>query len=747
MITRYDLDYEDIVYQLTDEEKRAIAEAIAGGGGGGGGTATQQRRELEAYSETELRQLWRAERITEEQWKAELVARGASQQAAADSVARAKNVGVSTAVKTRGELTASEQAAVDSLRASAPPPPPQMPPFSPYSPSPQSDPQRPYDQNQILTSRYPEFGQQAAGASGTGPAGRTFDEVTGKDYLSAEERTWYLAEAKRRGGGGGGGASTGGGSTASTSRTSSGGGSGGGGGSSTGGGGSMATGTSPTDKAGSAFQVRDAEGNIDTWREFHRADGSSYYRNLNTGGTADLLPRSAQEKKKGTEGVIVRTTGGTKTPGRFGGEGTTGPATADVQYAPDRFTGLDRDVELIQGYEQPGALTFQPSSPTTNPLFKGQFDDDGDGTMDRTTGFGYGAGPSSEMGRVMKALGLPTDEHSILASMNLIDQGFSLPTRSKTKDDSVYKEELASYREKIGKPMSALDLLLLDEQLTADPYKDTVGMAEGGTVMAGMDEGDAIPSVTPQQRFTEKLRYAPNRDRLSTNPLSVLRDNPLEQHEGMGAWIERLLESGVVKDRNLLDDRQHVGSYPDGTQIWIINGQRVTIPPSAATAPVNPYSFSSQPADWWGWQHLAPASNAGAGVATGGGAPRTVGLPAMAPATGGGGGGGFTPSPAPAPARLPFDAYREQGISSVPGLAGGGSMMTQEPILGVGMQTGNPLFVAGEAGPEQIDVTPMAPPPTPFAMLMETLMGRQGKGKKAPPMQPVGAASMGGSYA
>src|SRR3990167_5591134 len=83
-------------------------------------------RPLEPYSGTELRQLWRAGRISEQEWNAELVARGDSAQSANDEIARQKNIGVSTAASTRGQLTASEAAAVSSLKASAPPPPPPL---------------------------------------------------------------------------------------------------------------------------------------------------------------------------------------------------------------------------------------------------------------------------------------------------------------------------------------------------------------------------------------------------------------------------------------------------------------------------------------------------------------------------------------------------------------------------------------------------------------------------------------------
>ena len=37
-------------------------------------------------------------------------------------------------------------------------------------------------------------------------------------------------------------------------------------------------------------------------------------------------------------------------------------------------------------------------------------------------------------------------------------------------------------------------------------------------------------------------------------------------------------------------------------------------------------------------------------------------------------------------------------------------MMTKEPIIGMGMQSQQPQFVVGEAGPERLDVTPMTGP-------------------------------------
>lgn len=49
-------------------------------------------------------------------------------------------------------------------------------------------------------------------------------------------------------------------------------------------------------------------------------------------------------------------------------------------------------------------------------------------------------------------------------------------------------------------------------------------------------------------------------------------------------------------------------------------------------------------------------------------------------------------------------------FGGVPAMAGGGTVMTSEPTLGVGMQTGQPKFMLGEAGPEMMQVTPMSQP-------------------------------------
>lgn len=55
----------------------------------------------------------------------------------------------------------------------------------------------PYVQSTAPASR-PTNLQPARQSMPVGPNGRTFDEITGKDYLSPEERAWYLSQASQR---------------------------------------------------------------------------------------------------------------------------------------------------------------------------------------------------------------------------------------------------------------------------------------------------------------------------------------------------------------------------------------------------------------------------------------------------------------------------------------------------------------------------------------------------------------------
>jgi hypothetical protein len=101
----------------------------------------------------------------------------------------------------------------------------------------------------------------------------------------------------------------------------------------------------------------------------------------------------------------------------------------------------------------------------------------------------------------------------------------------------------------------------------------------------------------------------------------------------------------------------------------------------------------------------------------------------------------------------------------MPAYATGTQMMTNEPIVGMGMQSQQPKFMVGEPqvpggppAPEVLTVTPTQgpnagmppppalPPPSNFQLLMQNLLstrGNQGK-NRVRPLAPVGAASGGG---
>lgn len=176
-----------------------IVKEVTAGGTGGKAPA----RDLQGYSESELRLLWRAERITEDQWKAELVARGASPQGAADQVAVQKNTGVSTAAATKGQLTAGEQSAVDALKSSlaasasatAAPAASGSSTAGAFS-QPNTNPTTLADRMKQAraTGSAPLVPEGSQPGGSVGPAGRTVDQVRGTEYKSDAERAWYLQQ-------------------------------------------------------------------------------------------------------------------------------------------------------------------------------------------------------------------------------------------------------------------------------------------------------------------------------------------------------------------------------------------------------------------------------------------------------------------------------------------------------------------------------------------------------------------------
>lgn len=118
-MSRLDYDRPDITGIVFDELDDIIAQALSGAGGGTK-DKDKPKRALEEFSPTDLRILWRAGLIDPDAWKAELIARGESPQSADTEISNQMTIGVSTAASTRGQLTASELAKVNAIKAKPP---------------------------------------------------------------------------------------------------------------------------------------------------------------------------------------------------------------------------------------------------------------------------------------------------------------------------------------------------------------------------------------------------------------------------------------------------------------------------------------------------------------------------------------------------------------------------------------------------------------------------------------------------
>lgn len=233
-LTEYNQELTGVMFDALDD---MINAALEGDGPGGAG-----QRPLQEYTEAELRQLWRAGRIDEAQWTAELQARGANAQAASDQIARQKTVGISTAAATRGQLTPSEAAAVNAFQNSVIQATPTPVPANAGAQSASAGAGGASDASLVAANpgsarASASADASAGGVSGVtagaptggnvGPGGRTVAQIAGKPYMSEEERAWYLAqpaaeraaaEAAARGGASPGTGGTGGTGTAAATR-------------------------------------------------------------------------------------------------------------------------------------------------------------------------------------------------------------------------------------------------------------------------------------------------------------------------------------------------------------------------------------------------------------------------------------------------------------------------------------------------------------------------------------------------
>ncbi len=160
----------------------------------------------------------------------------------------------------------------------------------------------------------------------------------------------------------------------------------------------------------------------------------------------------------------------------------------------------------------------------------------------------------------------------------------------------------------------------------------------------------------------------------------------------LGTHFEALWQASTPINKNLLENRAIRDLKKQGFHGTLLYDPRLghvnftqdaSYNSGATGGPIPIANGMSQPQinNWLPWGSAAGASSATA--------PSTVG-------------GGVSPDILALLAKL-----------GVPQAAGGGSMMTQEPIVGVGAMSGQPQFVAGEAGPEAINITPTQGPNAP----------------------------------
>jgi hypothetical protein len=93
----------------------SLAEQIANGGKATT-SAAKEKRQLEKYSESQLRYLYRAGQLTQEGWQYELEQRGQSAEQARQEIKDQLTTGYSTAKGKEGQLTAAEQANIDAYK-------------------------------------------------------------------------------------------------------------------------------------------------------------------------------------------------------------------------------------------------------------------------------------------------------------------------------------------------------------------------------------------------------------------------------------------------------------------------------------------------------------------------------------------------------------------------------------------------------------------------------------------------------
>ncbi len=475
----------------------------------------------------------------------------------------------------------------------------------------------------------------------------------------------------------------------------------------------------------------DAGGKIVNPGIIQMPNGQRYNQNADKTWGVSGTPAAGQ----GTN--IIRSTAGAPTPTQPGFN-QPAPETkikeGEQVTAPGIFTGLGRDIGLrtVAGGQAPNELTFRPElSGNGQSSFTGNLDQG-------PTGLPTSAGSTTSTSPVANPVGAlikPGDQgnnidvalgyQGLLANaarnpaLNVVDLP-SIQAREAQgyAPKGAYKSALADMNRNVGGPLSALDLAMLPEieQYTTPPQPRFGNMATGGSVLAGADE------YNPPQPTANVLPPGVQRNDPEGNPIYP-RDETSNIYSRRDPFASGANANGTpfqwgASDLAATGDRNSPPQLSAFKRLSVNELNQLEAAGEAEAARrrrynLGPLTASNTPFPFWGSRSPAP-------VASGEAQPGAPNLGAQG---------------------LPQWVIDLLGGRS---MAGGGSFMTQEPIVGMGAMSGQPQFIAGEAGPEQIDVTPTmpaAPPMTPFAQLVESLLG-SGK-KKGRTMQPKAAGAGG----
>lgn len=708
MLTRYLPEFEDIVFADPPPPSRYLPGAGGGGGSSGGSSAPSvkpNKTPLSDYSPSELRQLWRADRISEDEWQTELQARNMTAQAARDEISRQKNVGLSTAASTRGQPTASEKAAVDALKGSAP------------------------TAEQLLDQRIArgDYGLQGPTPSGApleditgrassgsvGPEGRTVDEIRGKDYLSDAERSWYLAQTKGTPAPAGGTAraSTGGGSTSAAPAAS----------------GTRAT-AAPAGKllqgsisrdeldslkatfSGALASIRNADGTTDVY--VRQPDGSYDYRRTDAAQTVPQRKLSPAEQAatsfvntqqilRGSpplEGDV--TLGRERTPPSVGS--VTGLPPSEIMGGGQEYYAQPQEIRgPVSALGQPGELVGveMPYAGGSRQYHVGTARGDiqaagmiptGDPSKDLQTALAINAKRANMLAEGMS----PLQVQDFFDTQNLGKDVYSRAKAVSAMEDAAARAIRGERPPPYG--TDQLTASMLSNYITPRPEEETPAYAYNplGYAMGTEEDQPILAGAPPDPMQVDPMK--------SWQDDTTASDARLATARGMGT--PRYTSDGLGIVRGTGHNAEYMPLTGGGYQpLWYAmrpNLEQYTEegwggyvpPPSSVIA--DEYRIGIEP-EFDRWLKRFGLSG-------------TLRWKGTESARGNISGPGFQSRTVPfAQGTDPYAPIMAGMDTPAPGRPG---FVTPEPLAMVGMQSGRMMGMAGEAGPEAISVMPMRPP-------------------------------------